>query len=586
MDRVAPRLFKSLPGLLLFALAGFFAAKPAAGQANPEAAQKVVELVKSAMDAYGNLDLENATGALEEALGYAPDLDKTTLARLYIAYGTIRVGGSGDNAGGQRDLVTALCLDATVSIDPLMSSPDIDSVFAAARAETTPENCQQVLSTIVLPSDVKLAPPKAKIIEPGVPPCGIHTPLDQQRQRFEVPLYLEADPMLRSRLAKVVLKYSFDGSRDFREMMFTPQGSGYSAQLTCDGGQIRVYDPSGVSYYIEGYDSLGNLICGYASAQGPQVVVMAPDAPNAPAVPGMSIPKECTPCAPWDQTCGQVAKAQEGDVCDAQTPCAEGLKCGDAGICEKEEGKSGEARGPKKFYVDVLGGVGFGAMGVDMSSTSFVDSDNNTIAHPTSQGGFAWGGVPIRLSVGFKIKDWVSVEAGLRLDVTKLGSVNKDAQSCLDAAGGDESALDSLSCLDVDGVGPGDPGFDDVADQSIALTAPYGDTDSQPVYKTTPHATTSWLVNARARFRLLQKGGLQISAFAGLGYGHIMYLVKGSNDQNFYPAPGFFDIEIGPGLRYYFNDHVGLAVEVPIDLVVGDGWALNFDVALGLSFGF
>jgi hypothetical protein len=595
MGRVDSRSVKSLPGVVLVAVTVMLASSSALAQSNPEASQKVVDLVKSAMDAYGNLDLENATNSLEEALGFAPDLDKTTLARLYIAYGTIRVGGSGDNPGGQHDFVTALCLDETVNIDPLMSSPDIDTVFAAAKQEATPDNCQQVLGTIVLPADMKLGPIKGKVVDPGVPACGAFTPLDAQKQRYEVPVYLDVDPMMRSRIAKIVLKFSFDGSPDFRDLAFGPAGMGYGAEITCDEGQIRVYDPTSISFYIEGYDHLGNLICGHASAQGPYMTVMSPDVPPAQAVTGLALPKECAPCPPWDQTCGQTVKPKEGDMCDAQGACAEGLVCGEAGICEAAGGGgSGESRGPKMMYFDLLAGVGVGAQGKDMSSANFItqnDAGENVIGHPNNGGGFAWSGVPLRLVVGYKVLEWLSVEVTGRLDVTKAASFDKSVQSCWDASGhdldkingvGDYAGEGALSCTTVDGTPPGDPGFDaDLAKQSIALT-----NGGDPVESTTPHIGNSWLVNARARFRLLQKGGLQLSAFAGLGYGHIMYMVKSAENQSFFPAPGFFDIEVGPGLAYYFNDHVGIAVDVPIDVIVGDGWALNFDFTVGLSAGF
>jgi hypothetical protein len=601
MGRVDSRSVKSLPLVLLFALTPLFASGPAFGQAqpNPDAQKKVVDLIKSAMDSYANLDLPTATNALEEALGSAPELDKTTLARLYVAYGMVRIGGSGDNAGGQRDFVTALCLDGTVGIDPLFSSPDIDSVFATAGVEATPEACQQVLATITLPVDVTLGPPKGAVVDPGVPPCGMHTPVTEQRQRFEVPVYLELDPMVRTRLSKLVLKYSFDGAPEFRELVFTPAGAGYGAQITCDEGQIRVYDPAAISYYIEGYDHLGNLVCGFASAQGPQVVAMNPDLPQPIAAMGLPMPKECTPCAPWDKTCGQVAKPGDGEMCNAQGECAAGLQCGEAGICEPAKEAAGKGKGPKHFYVNAGGGAGFGAMGKDMSASSFItqnENGENVIAHPESKGGFAFGGVPVRLEIGAKIKDWLSVEVGLRLDVTKLATMDSNVQSCWEAAGGDLDRINGtgdyagdgpLNCTSVDGLSPGPDPYggqifgEDLAKQSVALTS-----SDEAVKTTTPHAATAWLVNARARFRVFQKGGLNINLFAGLGYGHIMYLVKSGAGDSFYPAPGFFDIEVGPVLIYYFNTYVGIGLEVPIDVLVGDGWALNFDPTVLLSVGF
>ena len=46
------------------------------------------------------------------------------------------------------------------------------------------------------------------------------------------------------------------------------------------------------------------------------------------------------------------------------------------------------------------------------------------------------------------------------------------------------------------------------------------------------------------------------------------------------------NIELGWGLAYFFNRHVGLIFDVPIDFILGDGFAINFDVNLGLGVGF
>jgi hypothetical protein len=577
------------------AVAVLLGSAPALGEGDAAAKAKVSGLVKEAMDAYSNLDLTAATGALEEALGYAPDLDKTTLARLYIAYGTIRIGGSGDNASGQRDFATALCLDSGVMIDPLMSTPDIDAVFTMAKQQATPANCPNVLSTIVLPAGMGTGPGPGpgptSAADPGVPPCGMHTAPTALKQRYELPLYLELDPMMRTRLAKVVVKYSFDGSPEYKEIQVTPAGAGFGALVTCDEGQIRLYDPASIGYYIEGFDRLGNLICGHGTGKGPFVVAMTPDASPLPGIQGLPIPKECAPCPPWDQSCGQ-GKPGEGAMCDPAVGCAEGLTCGEAGICEPESSAAGAPKGPKRFYVNVTGGAGFGAMSQKIKITEIVQNDNDDDILQTSSknpnGAFAFSGVPLRLVVGVQLIEKLAVELTGRLDMTRLTTADNYNQSCLEAAGGEINDVPGLACTPVNGMGNEDglePFNETTAAQSVALTAPLED-GGKAVVKSTKHIAKAWLVNARARFNFLQKGGLRMSVFGGLGYGHIIYMVPSNAGGTYYFQPGFFNIEVGPGLAYYFTDNVGLTVEVPIDVLVGDGWAVNFDLAVGLSFGF
>jgi hypothetical protein len=590
MGRVDSRSVRSLKGVPWLAIAVLFAAAPALGQAqgNTEAKMKVSGLVKEAMDAYSNLDLAAATGSLEEALGYAPDLDKATLARLYIAYGTIRIGGQGDNAGGQRDFATALCLDAGVMIDPLMSTPDIDAVFTMAKQQATPANCPNVLATIVMPAGTSAGTPKGQAGDPGVPPCGAHTAANELKQRYELPLYMDLDPMMRARLAKLVVKYSFDGSPEYKEIPIAPAGPGFGAQITCDEGQIRLYDPAAIDYYIEGYDRLGNLICGHATAQAPFVVAMTPEAAPLPGVPGLPVPKECTPCPPWDQTCGQTGKPAEGAMCDPAVGCAEGLVCGEAGICEPDKSAGGGPRGPKRFYVNLTGGAGVGVMSQKISFTELAkEGDYNIVqSYTKTPSGFAFSGVPLRLVIGVQIIEKLSVELTGRLDLTKMATMDKNNQSCWDAAGGDLDTANGLNCTPVDGMGPGTGVLfdDETAKKSVALTSVAS--GGKPVVKSTKHIAKAWLANVRARYNLVQKGGLRFSVFAGLGYGHMIYMVNSGAGGTYYPAPGFFNIEVGPGLAYYFTNNVGLSIEVPIDVLVGDGWAVNFDLALGLSFGF
>jgi hypothetical protein len=593
MGRVDSRSIKSLPLMLCLVFAVVLAAAPALGEGTTAAKTKVSGLVKEAMDAYSNLDLTAATGALEEALGYAPDLDKTTLARLYIAYGTIRIGGSGDNASGQRDFATALCLDVGVMIDPLMSTPDIDAVLMMAKQQATPANCPNILSTIVLPAGMTSGPPKGQNNDPGVPPCGKHTAPTELKQRYELPIYIDLDPAMRARLAKMVVKYSFDSSPEFKELPIVPAGPGFGAQVTCDEGQIRLYDPATIGYYIEGYDRLGNLICGHASAQGPFVVVMSPEAAPLPGAPGLPVPKECTPCPPWDKTCGKGVMPGDGEMCDPAVGCAEGLTCGEAGVCEPGK-TAGGPRGPQKFYVNLSGGVGFGGMSQEITFTAIAKENGDDVVETYTKkpSGFAFGGVPLRLAVGVRIPkvDWLSVEVTGRIDVTKFTTSDIDNQSCWDAAGGDLDTANNKTCTDVDGMGPTtDPHVDftdEAAQKSVALTE-----GGQPVEILTKHIADAWLVNARARFTLVDKpiltaGAMRFSLFAGAGYGHIIYKVASPSGDPYYPKPGFVDIEVGAGLIFYFARNFGLGLELPIDVLVGDGWAVNFDPTVVASFGF
>lgn len=580
MALFASRTAKTLSGFLIVAAL----AVPSAVNAQGTAKIRVLSLVRDAMDAYSNLDLDGATAKLEEALGFAPDLDKPTLARVYVSYAIVWIGGFADNAKGQRDFSIALCLDETIGVDPLLSSPDIDLVFNMAK-NSVPDSCPDLLSTIIVPGGGGTAP--GEIVNPPVPSCGVHNPPGEQRQKYEVPLYIEMDPGMRPYVSKVLVKYALDGSGQYKEMQANPIGGGFGAQISCDEGQIRVYDPSSISYYIEGYNQAGAIVCGNASSQGPYVTVMNPDATVLPPLPGMAPPQECAPCPPWDPNCGSTLP-QLGDPCTPGTGCAQGLVCGDAGICE-EAGSEGPVSGPSKFYVNVGGGSGFGIMSqkIGFGKVDTVEDQDPTVyefnqvtAEPS---GAAWSSVGIRLALGFHITEKLSVEVTGRFD--PMIATFEDVKSCKEALqdkyGDDwEDHVADAACTPYPTAN--DHPTADNADMSVALDDPLDEGGKEIK---TSEKLVAWLVNARVKYRLLQKGGLHISVFGGVGYGKFKYRIVAGEDK-YFPTPTGINVELGPQLAYYFNNNIGIVAEIPIDLVVLDGWAINFDVLLGLSFGF
>src|SRR5688572_17932388 len=120
---------------LLFALAlssGLVASSTASAQ---RSTQQVLELNRRAMDAYTNLEIDEARRLLEQALSLA-ERDQVTgapLARTRVNLGVVFVAGLRDNAAGLQHFVAALRADPQVQLDPLTSTPDIQQVFNQAR---------------------------------------------------------------------------------------------------------------------------------------------------------------------------------------------------------------------------------------------------------------------------------------------------------------------------------------------------------------------------------------------------------------------------------------------------------------------
>ncbi|HJL20132.1 MAG TPA: hypothetical protein RMH99_30985, partial [Sandaracinaceae bacterium LLY-WYZ-13_1] len=106
------------------------------GRASAQGAlQQVLDLNRQGMEAYMNLELEQAQSLLQRALQTAQSGGVTgaPLARTYLNLGVVAVGGFGDNGRGMNFFVQALQADSSIQLDPLTSTPEIQTVFQLAR---------------------------------------------------------------------------------------------------------------------------------------------------------------------------------------------------------------------------------------------------------------------------------------------------------------------------------------------------------------------------------------------------------------------------------------------------------------------
>jgi hypothetical protein len=314
---------------------------------------------------------------------------------------------------------------------------------------------------------------------------------------------------------------------------------------------------------------MGNLVCSHGNAQMPVIVAMDPMAPALPGLPGQQPPKECAPCPPWDTTCGLPGV---GEPCDPMKGCAAGGVCGDSGYCEEEEDGAAPSGGVQTFYVSVGGGVGFGYMKHEMEFNKInSDDDPPTIDNVSdTPAGFAWGGIPVRLWAGYFVIPDLAIEIRGRFDV-KIDSFSEPV-SCWEGGGED---YEQSTCT-------GDPQTEEEAKQSVALTDDLED-GGVPVER--KEMVWALLGNIGVRYQLVNTGPFRFALFGGVGFGRIKYRVA-AGDEPYFPAPWGLDISVGLGIAYYFTDNFGIVFDIPIDVIVINGFALNFDAILGLSFGF
>lgn len=105
--------------------------------------QVVLDLNHGAMEAYNNMDINKAGSMLEEALRVAlqSGIGGPLLAQTNMNLAIVYIGGLGDNDGGVRYFADALCADPNAQLDPLTSTPDIQSVFQVAAARVQQQGC-------------------------------------------------------------------------------------------------------------------------------------------------------------------------------------------------------------------------------------------------------------------------------------------------------------------------------------------------------------------------------------------------------------------------------------------------------------
>lgn len=570
---------------------------------------QAIELKKQAMSAYGDLNLDTAIQLLDQAAAMGAQLSANTVAQIYVSYGLVYVGGHGDNARGQEYFTIARCLDGSTGIDPLYSTPEVDLIFKMAQSRATPQTCPALLANVSYLGGGALQPvqpiqpvqPMQPVVQPGMlPPCGIHNAPIQQRKSMELPLAIQMDPNRVSALGRVVIKYAYDGSTTYFEMEMNKASNGWvTGMLSCDEGQISAFDPSTIAYFIEGYDLTGGLVCGHGSSVQPFNVTMNPNAAVVSSMPGMNPPQTCEECPPWDQDCH--ADKGEAIPCFADDECLEGQWCSDTGYCEGDavggEGDTGwddpasSGSGPQKFYVNITAGTGLGIVssGGMTHNRAWLGEDSSVPGGARffafDEGAFSgatWGGIPLRLNVGFVLNPKFSLELGGRFDLHSLFAKQKDLLNC-----------DNENDLYYD-----EPtGYTCYQPQSTEHSSIWAGSDNtNAIYVFAEEkslASKAWLVNIRGRYKFIDKGRLKGSFFAGVGYGHLFYAPKkadldldGTNDP-YVITPGMINIELGPGMAIYLNRYFGFIFDLPIDMMLGEdgSFGLNVELAVGISFG-
>ncbi|MCB9618404.1 MAG: hypothetical protein H6724_03005 [Sandaracinus sp.] len=326
--------------------------------------RRVLDLNRQAMEAYNNLEIEQAMQTLQEALQTAQRSNVTgsALARTYLNLGVVAIGGFGDNGQGLQYFTEALRADGSVQLDPLTSTPDIQSVFTLAQNRVGGGgNPGGTTGGTTDPGGSNTG--GGSPAPPGTIP---HRPWPEQLQNTALPIFVEAPAS--ADVGDIYVYYKAPGMRDFRRMDMQRVTGGYGVELPC----AEMLAPR-VQYYIVAFDPAGAPMGFAGSAEEPfSVSIVTARTQQAPALPGQAPPEQCSDeeCPPGMAGCSTGrGNAGLGDTCRTTNECRAGLVCEDE-FCVAGDGGGEDPETPAgdypRFYVDLGFNIGLGLVKTGM----------------------------------------------------------------------------------------------------------------------------------------------------------------------------------------------------------------------------
>ncbi len=352
-----------LPALLL----GCLIVGWSAGASAQDPLRQVLDLNRQGMAQYMNLDLEAAQRSLNQALQAAQrgNINGAPLARTYLNLGVIAIGGFGDNGSGMDFFIRALQTDATLQLDPLTSTPEIQTVFTLAR--------QRAGDTPPPPDPGPSNPPPPRPESPA--PAGNlqHFAVPEQLAQTAVPIYIEVP----GAAAHVYTFYRAHGMTEFRRVEMRPVADGYGYEIPCSD----VFQPS-LEYYIVAFADDGSPLGFAGSQQEPfSVAIVSSRSRPAPALPGMPPSETCgeSECPPGMDGCAaSEGGGGMGSTCRSADECASGLNCEDnfcvVGDSGRDDGSANHGRSRPMFYLQVGATLGLGLASPGMQADRFGES--------------------------------------------------------------------------------------------------------------------------------------------------------------------------------------------------------------------
>jgi hypothetical protein len=565
----------------------------ARAQQNPE--RVVDDLNREAMEAYNALDINKAGSMLEEALrvGYQGGVSPPLLARTHVNLAVVLVGGVGDQDAGLNSFVQALCIDPSVQLDPLTSTPDIQNVYNVAIQRARGGACST--GGGAAPG---IAPQQAAVAPPPPDQALVHHSPPEQLTQTPLPLYVEIHPLARA--TEVILVYKGTGMKQWKRVPMHRYQNGMAYQVSCGD----VWEPK-VGYYIEARDENDRVVGTAGTAAQPiEVPVVAKRTQPQPALPGAVPPESCAAkeCPPGLAGCVQPGTAAIGDACEKDTACQSGLECREdecaliggggtevpeidpatGGYEEIEEPEVDDPNEFKPTYIQLGFTVGLAYVQAGMiadrpppDNRVFIDEFGNYIADPYVAAAamqslfFAEPGTANEPRLTAWVPDADSADSidvlggNCTPDGTATGPLEFDPTT-------NTGLLPSRYCVRVKS-----PGF--VPNPALRLAIGHFFTPKISVaailrfqFSAGEGTLPNMLVGARGEYMLTEQKskGFMISAFAGGTFGEIQAQppADGSTEGAPFVRSGLFGLHAGAAFRYRFSPNFGLFMAPELDV--------------------
>ena len=269
--------------LIVFATAVAWGLQADAQDQDP--VQGVIELNKKALAAYANLDVEEASKLLNQALELCgtQKLDTHPMAaRTHVHLGVVYVVGRKQRDQGIEEFKKALRIDPTIKVTKSMINPEVQSAFAEASMDVS-EGAEGGESAPGAAQPQAPAAPPAEPEPPAQPVAAtesaiVHAPVTEAAPGQ--PITIKAQVTASLGAERVVLAYRPEGASDFLTREMDPSESGDWHQT-----QIPPEATSGasVAYYIFAQNGDGQQLAQNGTASEPHVVKLSGEAAAAGA---------------------------------------------------------------------------------------------------------------------------------------------------------------------------------------------------------------------------------------------------------------------------------------------------------------